>query len=444
MKMRVKLILMIGVALSLLWGLVAVWMQVDLDRQVKVTLDQRLRMSAEMVGNMIKENPNAWRRTIPSRGPFITPLDESHMVCHVQSVHGEVYPRSVMPNQKIGFSDATIAGTPWRVYTLETNGMLITTADRVDERNALRRKVMLVAIAPFAVALVGGLLVLWLGVGHGLRPLERLRQLLAHRAPDELTPVPEQGMPADLKPLVTTLNELMERIGQAFSRERRFTADAAHELRTPLTAIKLHLQVLRLSKGADAEQALASAEEGVARLQHTLTQLLMLAQVEGQVDFDDGDCAYAGEVAKLAIKDSAATGTMPVSVSGDALETRLAVPQGLAVTALRNLLDNAQKYGQAPIELQAFNDQGNVRFVVTDHGAGLSEEQMAQATERFWRRSPSGIGSGLGLSIVEAIAVRFGGNLELSARDGGGLQVTLTLPARAANAKEESPPDNLR
>jgi signal transduction histidine kinase len=433
MKMRVKLILMIGVALSVLWGLVAVWMQIDLDRQVKETLDQRLRMSAEMVGNMIKENPSGWQRSVPHREPFITPLDESHMVCHVQSVHGEIYPRSRMPGQQVGFSDAVIAGTPWRVYTLEANGMLITTADRVDERNALRRKVMLVAIAPFAVALVGGLIVLWLGVGHGLLPLERLRQLLARRAPDELTPVPEQGMPADLKPFVSTLNELMERIGQAFSRERRFTADAAHELRTPLTAIKLHLQVLRLSKGEDAEQALSSAEEGVARLQHTLTQLLMLAQVEGQVDFDDGDCAFAGQVARLAINDSAATGTMPVSLSGDALETRLAVPQGLAVTALRNLLDNAQKYGRAPIELQAFNDGDTVRFIVTDHGVGLSEEQMAQATERFWRRSPSGTGSGLGLSIVEAIAVRFGGSLELASRDGGGLQVTLTLPARVVS-----------
>jgi signal transduction histidine kinase len=436
MKMRVKLILMIGVALSVLWGLVAIWMQVDLDREVKRALDQRLQMSARMVGNMIKENPGAWNRTIPHREPFMTPLDESHMVCHVESVHGEVYPRSRMPHQKIGFSDVVIASVPWRVYTLETNGMLITTADRIDERNTLRRKVMIVAIAPFAVALVGGLIVLWLGVGHGLQPLERLRQLLARRTPDELTPVPEQGMPADLKPFVTTLNELLDRIGKTFSRERRFTADAAHELRTPLTAIKLHLQVLRLSKGADAEQALASAEEGVARLQHTLAQLLMLAQVEGQVDFDDGDCAFAGQVASLAIKDSSATGKMPVSLSGDALETRLAVPQGLAVTALRNLLDNAQKYGQAPIELQVFKARDAVRFVVSDHGAGLDQEQMAQATERFWRRSPNGTGSGLGLSIVEAIAVRFGGALELAARDGGGLQVTLTLPARAANATE--------
>lgn len=110
----------------------------------------------------------------------------------------------------------------------------------------------------------------------------------------------------------------------------------------------------------------------------------------------------------------------------------LALPEALAVTALRNLLDNALRHSPAKysvsLTLRCRPDQ--ISFSVCDRGPGLSDDDLLLATQRFWRRG-SGRGSGLGLSIVAAIAERFGGSLELLQRAGGGLEAKLTLPAQS-------------
>ncbi|MBS7712853.1 two-component sensor histidine kinase, partial [Vibrio cholerae] len=95
-------------------------------------------------------------------------------------------------------------------------------------------------------------------------------------------------LPSELKPLLDTQNQLLQRIAKTIERERRLTGDAAHELRSPLTAIKTHLQVARMTEGAARDQSLAHAEEGADRLHRTLEQLLLLARVEGSLSFDDG------------------------------------------------------------------------------------------------------------------------------------------------------------
>jgi signal transduction histidine kinase len=114
---------------------------------------------------------------------------------------------------------------------------------------------------------------------------------------------------------------------------------------------------------------------------------------------------------------------------GDASQAELALPQALAVTALRNLLDNALRHSPAAhsVRLEMQTTQDSVCFRVLDRGPGLRDEDLALVTQRFWRRG-SGRGSGLGLSIVAAITERFGGALELVPRPGGGLVVTLRLP----------------
>lgn len=330
-----------------------------------------------------------------------------------------------------GFSDREIKGEHWRSYTLETNGLRVTTADRLTERDTLLRNVMLAAVVPFVVALIGSLLVLWFGVGSGLLPLERLRQVLAGRTADALTPIQDVPMSRDLLPLVNTLNRLLERVSVTISRERRFTSDAAHELRTPLTAIKTHLQVARITRGKDTEVAMDYAEEGVARLQRTLSQLLTLSQVEGDFSWDDGRVAEAKEVARLAMRDAAPDAPERIVLDSDGNGAELALPQALAVTALRNLLDNALRHSPAEnsVRLEIRRSPETISFHVFDRGPGLSDEALVRATQRFWRRG-SGRGSGLGLSIVAAIAERFGGSFELLQRPEGGLEAKLTLPRK--------------
>ena len=212
------------------------------------------------------------------------------------------------------------------------------------------------------------------------------------------------------------------------ARERRFTSDAAHELRTPLTGIVTNLQVARITRGPDAEEGLRNAAEGAARLRHTLEQLLTLSQVEGPFAWDDGGAARAGEVARQAVRDSGAARGR-IMVVGDGEDVALAVPQSLAVIAVRNLLDNAVRHSPdaSPVSLEVRVGANEVRYCVADRGPGMSEEEIRLAAGRFWRRGP-GPGSGLGLSIVAAIAERFSGSFELARREGSGLRATLALP----------------
>ena len=448
MTLRLRLLLMIGVSMLLLWGGVAVWMLHGLEQEMQRTLDQRLEMSAHMVAGLMSQNPAAWDGRSGKAGvsTLSMPQTVKGLACQV-SLRGEVI--AITPGaapQAIdqvgpGFVNREIRGEHWRSYTLDKLGLRVTTSDRLSERSTLLRNVMVAAVVPFVVALLGSLLVLWFGVGSGLRPLERLRQVLASRTPDSLTPIENAPIARDLQPLVNTLNHLLARVSETFSRERRFTSDAAHELRTPLTAIKIHLQVARITHGQEAAVAMDYAEEGVARLGHTLSQLLTLSQVEGAFSWEDGSDARADEIARLAIRDAAPHAPESVLVNSDAGDAELALPRALAVTALRNLLENALRHSPASAadshaELLIRAGPEWIVFHVVDRGPGLSPDELAVATQRFWRRE-TGHGSGLGLSIVAAVAARFGGLFELLQRAGGGLEAKLTLPRKPTG--EEAP-----
>ncbi|HCL74990.1 sensor histidine kinase [Stutzerimonas nitrititolerans] len=419
MSLRLRLTLTLGSAFVLLWAVAATWMLMDVRNQLMLSLDQRLAASARMVAGLLVQLPQ------PQLGADgVTRLSaeqlgiENGLACQVSSLRGEVLarshaaPDSVLDAQRTGFHDQLIGDTAWRSFTLIQNGMRVTTADRLDERDTLKRSVMLAAALPVLVALLGSLIVLWIGIGNGLSPLRRIRNALAQRTADSVEPLQTERLPRELVPLVETQNQLFARIAQTLERERRLTDDAAHELRSPLTAIKTHLQVAAMTEGDTARRALAQAEIGTDRLHRTLEQLLMLARVEGQVSFDDGLRCSALEVAQQAIADASQQAGPPIELHvGENLpRAPLAMPPALAIAALRNLLDNARRHTRdgtaVHLTLEPLGE-GKVRFAVQDQGPGISPEQVERFTERFWRSS-DGDGSGLGLSIVKAIAERCG------------------------------------
>jgi len=278
------------------------------------------------------------------------------------------------------------------------------------------------------------LLLLWLGLGQGLAPLNRMRDALMRRDADSLQPLQISPLPSELKPLLDSQNQLLARISKAIERERRLTGDAAHELRSPLTAIKTHLQVARMTDGAAREQSLAHAEAGADRLHRTLEQLLLLARVEGSLSFDDGVECSAEQVARLAINDAAsgAADRVHLQLADDLPDTRLHVPSVLAIAALRNLLDNALRHTPADtqVQLKVHAEGNHVVFVVRDHGPGLAPETLQHMTQRFWRNGNSN-GCGLGLAIVQAIVERCAGELNFDSQ-ADGLRVELRMPLQTA------------
>ena len=462
MTLRLRLVAIIGLSLSLLWSVVALWMFMDVRQELRAALDQRLAASARMVAGLVSRLPP---ERLQVSGPQASALDvmaRDGLACEVSLVRGDVTLQAIartatspgLEGVALGYSTRVFAGKLWRTFVLQDGDVRIATADRVDAREGLLREIALTAAVPFAVAMAGSLLLLWIGVGRGLQPIERVRTALLNRRPDADLPLPEVKAPPELQPLIDTIGHLLLRVQQAITRERRFTDDAAHELRTPLTAIKTHLQVLRLACGEralgdTAAQALANAQSGVGRLHRTLEQLLLLARLEGPANPEQPVKVEALPAARQAIADASAGEAHAGAINIRRIELQappssvcLAVPEALLVSALRNLLDNALRHSPVHglVVLRIERRSGSVEFTVQDQGPGMNPSELAQATQRFWRGGGADAGSGLGLSIVDAIARRYGGELQLVQRRGGGMEARLTLPADGGGGLETGAP----
>ena len=423
-----------------LWAAAAAWMMLGVRADLARTLDGRLAMSARMVSGLLAGSaidPNAK----PTDFTQAVRVNGSEgIACEIRALRGEVLartsgsPASDFNSLPAGYSTRMIAGHEWRIYVLRDDSYQITTADRVEQRNTLVNELLFAAGVPFLIALLGGLAALWIGIGHGLAPLQALRMQLRAKQTDDTTPITVAKPPTELRPVLDAMNGLLGRLSLALSGQRAFTDAAAHELRTPLTVIDTHLQVARLTEGEEAESSLCSAEEGVRRLRGTLEQMMVLARAEASTNLEDRSTSIREVIASV-IDAATVEAQLRLAVSVHGTDACCSIPREMLEAAIRNLMDNAIRYSpeDMPVEILARFDSATrqCRIVVADRGPGLSEDQAAKIGQRFWRgdqgRSRND-GAGLGISIVHAIAQRFGGMLNLKPRAGGGLVAELVLP----------------
>ncbi|MDD0810652.1 ATP-binding protein [Curvibacter sp. RS43] len=349
-------------------------------------------------------------------------------------------PRSVLPGRAVlGFSDLEVDGARYRVYSLQSPLQTVQIAQDMGERDArarglaLRAVLPLLGITPLLMLVVG-----WI-IGRTLRPVQRMQRQVAQRSADDLSPLPEQGLPDEVRPLVGELNALFARVQATLQTQRHFVADAAHELRTPLTALRLQLQAWQRAPDATArDQAQQRLHEGIERAIDLVAQLLLLARAESQ---EAGGQGAWGPVDLLTLTREGVAEWLPQAGArgldlglaeapeADRPDLALSVPgQAEALRVLwRNLLDNAIKYTPGPgqIDVSLFRDPASAQVVwrVEDSGPGIAPAQRSRVRDRFMRgEAVADIpGSGLGLAIVEAIARQHGAQLVLgeSARLGG-------------------------
>ncbi|MBC7467738.1 MAG: sensor histidine kinase N-terminal domain-containing protein [Ramlibacter sp.] len=340
-------------------------------------------------------------------------------------------PRSLLPPQAVlGFSDGVAGGVRYRVYSLQTPEQTVQIAQDLDARQARARALAARAVLPIALLAPLLMLAVWWLIDRSLAPVERTRRQVAARVADDLSPLPDAGLPEEVLPLVQELNLLFGRVRLAFEIQRNFVADAAHELRSPLTVLKLQAQALRRPQDeASRDAAVARLNEGIDRAIDLVGQLLVLAREEGErqraaqsqpVDLPELVRQVVSELLPQAQARRIDVGLLP----GDN-EPLPVLGQPAAVhTLLRNLLDNAIKYtpdgGQVDISLQ-LRDRAPC-LLVEDSGPGLPEAERERVFDRFYRVSGAGAqGSGLGLAIVRTIAASHGAtvNLDRSPRLGG-------------------------
>lgn len=340
----------------------------------------------------------------------------------------------------IGFSDTEVDGVRYRVYQLRTPDRTVQVAQDLDARQARARALALDAVLPTALLAPLLMVAVWLLIGMSVAPLERVRRQVAARRAEDFSPLPEAGLPEEVMPLVRELNELFGRARQNLDAQQRFIADAAHELRSPLTALKLQAQALRRTSGTDRDAAVSRLNEGIERLIALSSQLLALARAEGAtgdrretVDLASlcrdvlTDLLPQAHARELDLGLSHADPTDEATVMGDPEALRMLV---------RNLLDNAVKYTPpgGTVDLGVQRTAGSVVLSVEDSGPGIAAEQRAKALERFARLAEDGVpGSGLGLSIVAAVARSHGARLELlGSQRLGGLLARVSFPVASA------------
>ncbi len=270
-----------------------------------------------------------------------------------------------------------------------------------------------------------------------LKPVEAMRS----RAAEISTAEPDQRLPVppthdEVARLGTTLNEMLERLGEALAHERAFVADASHELRTPLAILRTELE-LALAEGRSPEElraALASAAEETDRLTQLSEDLLTIAQTErGKLPL---------QLARLDLAEALDGVERRFARRAEERGRRIEVvaPSSLVLAADRlrldqaigSMVDNALRYGAGTIDLVAGGENGSVEIHVRDRGDGFPSDFLARAFERFSRASSSARdgGSGLGLAIVQTVARAHGGEAHAANREGGGADVWLSLPVR--------------
>ncbi len=291
-------------------------------------------------------------------------------------------------------------------------------------------------IAPFVILAVGLSLLLWLGLRVGLAPLRRLAQSLAARDSRDLSPLAESAPRyAELKPLVSALDEKLARIRALLDTERAFFADAAHELRTPLAVIGAQAHVVAAE--VDAERRDAAAREldrGIERASAIISRLLMLARLETisggsereTLAFDELTSAIVDAFQSQANRGQRIlrfTASSPAQVSGMREELTIAI-EALLQNALQHTPPGTQ------VSVSVHRRDARTLLIVEDDGPGVAPADRERMFERFQRLDAAqGVGSGLGLAIARRIAELHGGQLVLEeAATGRGCRFVMSLP----------------
>ncbi len=345
-------------------------------------------------------------------------------------------PDQPLPRQNTGFSTFTWQDQEWHAVVIEDRDSIVQVANPSDSHALWFREFGSSLIVPFSVLVIIMGSFIAIAAAQAFQPLRQLRQEIRERAPGFLSPIPREQYPDEMLVIVDALNDMFQRLDQAFLARQRFIADAAHELRTPLTALQLNAQVVSAESDTLLRQeALKNLRSGVDRAAHLVSQLLNLARFDPQfvgkrtiatVDLLELAKTVIIECDILAAAKDIDLGLaeqMPTALTGE--------PEALRVL-LSNLIDNAIRYTPAAgrIDISVTHDQESAHLIVADNGPGIPASERERVFDAFCRLATTIPGSGLGLAIAREIVRQHDGQIALDDTPGGGLTVRVELPLK--------------
>ncbi|MBT11452.1 MAG: hypothetical protein CMI02_05390 [Oceanospirillaceae bacterium] len=347
---------------------------------------------------------------------------------------------------RAGFYHHQSSSNEWMVYVtdLPTHDAWLMVGEYPHARHDIIRELGGIFGVSGVVALILCTLIALAAIEYGLSPLRRLGSRLRRRSADNLKPVRLHRTPKELQPVVDGLNDMFSRLSSGIERERRFIDDAAHELRTPLAVLKLQSQHLQSLSPQQQRDALSELERGTDRASQLVEQLLILARMDNtdRIPVAPADVTEAVRRTLASLQWQADEHQVELTLDADDTLPAVAVDPALIAMALRNLVDNAIRYGgdRQRVETRLTVEKDELCLSVRDQGPGVAEDDLPRLSERFFRAqgSPSADsrqgGSGLGLSIVSRIVDTCAGRLQLRNHPQGGLEVTLRIPLQGLSS----------
>jgi two-component system OmpR family sensor kinase len=438
--------------MALVLGATGVFIYLRYASELNMTIDAGLRSRAADVAALVRDSDSGLQpaqREVEGSQSFAEVLDsagrvEDSTLAHAGTVR--LSPGQVATAQRgpLFIEDVLLPETGDRAKLLvvpvrgEEQSRLVVVGTDTEARDEALTDLLQLLLIGGPVALLLASIASYGVAAAALRPVEAMRSRAADisaAVPDQRLPVPASG--DEIARLGRTLNEMLDRLGEAIEHERSFVADASHELRTPLAILRTELE-LALGEGRTPEElrtALASAAEETDRLNQLSEDLLTIAQTErGELPLRVArmNLEQTFDAVRIRFARRAEEAARSIEVGGGA--TELAADQLRLDQAIGNMVDNALRYGEGPIVLSAVERDDEVEIHVTDRGPGFPPEFRERAFERFSRRSPSrgDGGSGLGLAIVRTVARAHGGDAYAGNLEGGGADVWMSLPARVA------------
>jgi two-component system, OmpR family, sensor kinase len=329
-------------------------------------------------------------------------------------------------------------GETFRVMVASTSdGSRIAVAQEAGLRDEIARDSALRTVMPFLILVPVLLLVVADIVRKSFRPIATLSKEIDQRAAQNLHPVDEGHLPIEVRPFGAAINRLLARVSRSMEDQRRFVADAAHELRSPLTALSLQAERLaEADMSGTACERLEKLRHGIDRGRLLLDQLLALARAQSS-QVEQMEQVSIQAVFRRVLEDllpMAEAKNIDIGVEGD----QDPLVQGCLldlITLVRNLADNAIRYTPegGKVDLFATMEPGVIVIRVRDNGPGIPILERERVFAPFHRVLGNGqTGSGLGLSIVQAIAERLGAEVGLEYGDEikqQGLCVRVRIPS---------------
>ena len=290
-----------------------------------------------------------------------------------------------------------------------------------------------------AIALAAALLAGYLVSARAAAPLRRFAATATEVDAGDLSPriVADPTSAAELRTLADSFNLMLDRLEDAFARQRGFVSDASHELRSPLTAIRGQIEVLAREPDPDAaavKRVEAATLAELTRVERLVEQMLALARL------DEGVGPVRQEVDAAAFLREAVATAPGAATLGAQAGGRIELDPDMVARVIRNLVENARRHAGAEgtVTVSSSAVDGKLRVDVDDDGPGIAAGERERIFDRFHRsdtaRARTSGGAGLGLAIARSIVETHGGRIRADASPHGGARISFELPGLRARS----------